>query len=80
MDRRTTIDDRLRTRLRKAGRRFHAAETERRAAILDLKRAVLAADGRCTVSDAAELTGISSLLLEVIAPDLLTEEWENPPS
>ncbi|MCW2755973.1 MAG: hypothetical protein JWQ32_3384 [Marmoricola sp.] len=74
MDHRTMIDDRLTMRLRQAGRRFHAAETERRAAVTDLKRAVLAADGRCTASDAAELTGVSSLLLEVIAPNLLTDE------
>jgi hypothetical protein len=69
-DRGPELDDRVRTRLRRAGRRFEAAQAERRAAVTELKKAIGEADGSCTAADAADLTGVSSHLLAVIQPDL----------
>jgi hypothetical protein len=69
-DRGRDLDDRVRTRLRRAGHRFQAAQVERRAAVSELKGAIGEADGNCTAADAADLTGLSSHLLEVIQPDL----------
>ena len=63
-------DERLRTRLRQAGRRFRAAEIEKQAAVAELKQVVLDADGRCSAAQAADLTGMSTLLLEVLQPEL----------
>ncbi len=54
----SVLDDDRRSRLRRAGARFRAADIERDDALRELKRAVAEADGDSSPEEAADLTGL----------------------
>jgi hypothetical protein len=63
------LDNDRRERLRRAGERFEAAESERRAALEELKAALTEANGDSDPHEASDLTGLPPAVSAVLLDD-----------